>query len=88
MVFRASVLIGVGHVHAATMDRDGDQRPDVEHQLQQREEDGRSECPVEQDHERTGEFGREHRTRREPAPVMVLRRHQQQNGNDAFHRKR
>jgi hypothetical protein len=54
------------------MDRHCDQSRAVEHQLQQREEDDRSERTVEEDDYRTRKFGLEHRTRREPAPEMVL----------------
>jgi hypothetical protein len=66
------VARAVGDNHFSAMDHDCDQRRAVEHQLQQREEDDRSERPIEEKNDRTREFGREHRTRREPAPKMVL----------------
>jgi len=54
------------------MDRNSDQKSDIEQQLQQRQQDDRAERPVEEDDHRTWKLRREYRARRELAPPVKL----------------
>ena len=74
----------VRHADRSMPDRDPDQRAQVEQDLEYREENDHPERPVEQDHDRAREFGREDRAGREAAPTMVLRREQEQQRDDAL----
>ena len=56
------VACAIRDVYSSAMYRHRDQRRAIEQQLEQREEDDRSERPVEENDDRTREFRREHRT--------------------------
>ena len=68
----------VGDSHSSALDRHRYQRRAVEHELQKREKNYRSERPIEENDNRTREFGRKHRTRRESTPEMILGSHEQE----------
>jgi hypothetical protein len=57
------VAYTVGHANAAAMDKHCDQRPDIEQQLHRREQDDRSERPIEENDHGARKLGREGRPR-------------------------
>jgi len=85
---RQSVADAIGRAYDASMDQHCDQKPGIEQQLQQRQQDDRAECPVEERDHWTRKLGREHRTRRKLAPPVKLQRDQDERRRPDLDRER
>ena len=65
------------------------QQAAFEQDLHQGQKPDRAKRPIEKDdHQRAGKLGREHRTRREPAPLVILRCDEDEEGRRDLRGKR
>ena len=81
---RERVSHAVRNGHVARMHQHQRQRDGSQQQQERREEQDRAECPGEQDHHGTWELRRENRSRREPAPEVVLRPDEQEHRRETL----